>query len=107
MAAALQRVRHLSRRGDRHIQVGSDDRVRIGKRGSPSLAAYLRICRQMVPNVHHEEVVLGEVSCPFSLCLHHRGQVVGGVTFRMLTAVAESGRERARLRLGGGAGRVR
>ena len=67
-------------------EITGDERVRIARRGSPSLAVYLRICRQMVPNVHHEEVVLGDRACPFTLVLLHRGVVVGGVTFRMLIA---------------------
>ena len=63
-------------------------RVLISRRGSPSLAAYLRICRNMVPNVHHEEVVLHLLTRPFTFVLQHRGAVVGGLTFRMVIAEA-------------------
>ena len=67
-------------------EVTSDARVRIARSGSPSLASYLRICRQMVPNVHHEEVVLNKEVSPFTMVLIQDGAVVGGITFRMLLA---------------------
>ena len=61
-------------------EVTSDARVRIARSGSPSLASYLRICRQMVPNVHHEEVVLNKEVSPFTMVLIQDGAVVVSIS---------------------------
>ena len=50
------------------------------------LGAFVRICRAMVPNVHHEKIVLSPATHVCTLVASRNGDVVGGITFRMLTA---------------------
>ena len=50
------------------------------------LRAFIRICRAMVPNAHHEEIVLSPATHVCTLIASRNGDVVGGTTFRMLTA---------------------
>ena len=51
---------------------------------SRPLAAYVRVCRELVPNVNHEKLVQSESTRTQSLVVSYNGEVVGGVTFRMV-----------------------
>ena len=66
--------------------------IRACERGTPALSAYLHICRGLVPNVHHEEIVCNEATLSHTLVVSHCGVIVGGITFRMLVAAPDRGR---------------
>jgi GNAT superfamily N-acetyltransferase len=69
---------------DRQLALGEGSGGSSGNLTDDTLSEFVRICQLLVPNVSHEKLVRCERTRTCTLVMSQHGQVVGGLTFRMV-----------------------